>query len=735
MARPRKTVLLFVSWIVVMTVMVPLLLSTTAEAFDVRLLFTRGELNPPKSCKALTKRHNHPGGSGSGSGGSGSGSGGSGSGSGGSGSGGGGSGSGGGGSGSGGGGSGSGGGGSGSGGGGSGGGGGGATGGGGGGGGGGATGGGGGGATGGGGGGATGGGGGGATGGGGGGATGGGGGGATGGGGGGATGGGGGGGGGGSTSTTTTVTTSQGNTVTTIISGTTTSIIINSDVVDNTIVASFSASSYSKVDDCLYATAALVDCSVAFKLKPVPRSGGHSYEEYSSLTDSIVIDLSRIAYVSVDTATSIAVVGGGIRLGTLYLILEKLGFTIPGPFVPTIGISGLISSGGYGLGTRKYGITADLIIGAVIVDVHGNALSVSATENADIFWAIRGGGGGTYGIITQLKIQLQATWADSTVFSYDYDFTSAATVIKTYSEWSATAAGEITSFLGFAGGILQFRGHYIGTVKAATPILGGSGLVTIPNKNPILKACPSLLSRSFFLGDLTCKNNGLLNVGTDPFAPIVGAVAGATVTAGVLPNIAPAPQTPRENAKAKSIFFNAPFTVEQSTSITTLLQSAPAGAKVEFFGLGGILATQVTNLTAYFHRKWTLHVVVTVILNGDATADAQAITWINRWDTEIRIFATTYSYNGYVDADLKNATTSYYGDNEARLKIIKGQVDPTDIFGDSQSIFPQIVTDGAGPCNGTTPPGPPSTASLPNILSSWSALALTLITLVFPIIL
>ena len=93
------------------------------------------------------------------------------------------------------------------------------------------------------------------------------------------------------------------------------------------------------------------------------------------------------------------------------------------------------------------------------------------------------------------------------------------------------------------------------------------------------------------------------------------------------------------------------------------------------------------------------------------------------------------SLQGYVDLDLKNPTAYYYGDNEIPLKISKTKIDPTDVFGDSQSVIPLIVTDGAGSCNGTGPPGYSGTASLPNISNSWSALALALITMVFPIIL
>lgn len=113
------------------------------------------------------------------------------------------------------------------------------------------------------------------------------------------------------------------------------------------------------------------------------------------LNNSLVIDTTHIDYVNVASDANSAQVGAGIRLGALYMALDAHNTTFPGGICPTVGLTGLISSGGFNLQQRTLGISADHVNQATVVLADGSVVTASDTENSDLFWALRGGGGGT----------------------------------------------------------------------------------------------------------------------------------------------------------------------------------------------------------------------------------------------------------------------------------------------------------------------------------------------------
>lgn len=153
------------------------------------------------------------------------------------------------------------------------------------------------------------------------------------------------------------------------------------------------------------------------------RSGGHDYEGISYVsqldpsTPFIVLDMFNLRSVDVDVAGESAWVGSGATVGELYYrIWEKTrahGF--PAGICPTVGVGGHFSGGGYGNMLRKFGLSVDNIIDAKIVDVNGRVLD-RASMGEDLFWAIRGGGGASFGVILAYKIKLVPVPATVTVF-------------------------------------------------------------------------------------------------------------------------------------------------------------------------------------------------------------------------------------------------------------------------------------------------------------------------------
>ncbi len=151
------------------------------------------------------------------------------------------------------------------------------------------------------------------------------------------------------------------------------------------------------------------------------RGGGHCFAGRSS-TDGIVLDLSGLDGISV--AGQVATVGAGARLEQVYAALHAYGRTLPAGCGPTVGITGLTLGGGIGLLGRRYGLTCDRLIGAQVVLADGSVVDCDDDHEPDLFWALRGAGGGQFGVVTSLRFdtvpepmttRIEARWPDIAV--------------------------------------------------------------------------------------------------------------------------------------------------------------------------------------------------------------------------------------------------------------------------------------------------------------------------------
>ncbi|KAK4440266.1 Tetrahydrocannabinolic acid synthase [Sesamum alatum] len=164
----------------------------------------------------------------------------------------------------------------------------------------------------------------------------------------------------------------------------------------------------------------IIYCAKKNHVQVRTRSGGHDFEglSYASKVPFVMIDLINFSEITVDAKHKVAWVGVSATIGQVYYrIAEKsptLGF--PGGACPTIGVGGLFSGGGYGALLRKFGLAADHVIDAKIVDVKGRILD-RESMGEDLFWAIRGGGGVSFGVILSWKIQLVDVPERVTVFA------------------------------------------------------------------------------------------------------------------------------------------------------------------------------------------------------------------------------------------------------------------------------------------------------------------------------
>lgn len=176
------------------------------------------------------------------------------------------------------------------------------------------------------------------------------------------------------------------------------------------------------------------------------RSGGHSSAGFGTNNDGMVIDLSLINKIEIiDEINQIVKIGTGAKWGEVAKKLQEKGLAITSGDTKTVGVGGLILGGGIGWMVRKYGFTIDNLVGATIITADGKILHISEKENADLFWAIRGGGG-NFGIVLSFEVKAQSV---SEVYfgSIMYGIENVSAIAKGWRDYVRTSDELLTTSL------------------------------------------------------------------------------------------------------------------------------------------------------------------------------------------------------------------------------------------------------------------------------------------------
>src|SRR5262245_1270463 len=180
------------------------------------------------------------------------------------------------------------------------------------------------------------------------------------------------------------------------------------------------------------------------RLLTAVRGGGHSVAGASMCDGGLVIDLSLMNSVVVDHKRRIARVQGGATWADVDRETQAFGLATPGGIVSHTGVAGLTLGGGIGWLRNKYGLSCDNLISAEVVTADGSVLTANDKENADLFWALRGGGG-NFGVVTSFEFKLHPVGpAVAAVFSM-YPLRSSRDVMKRWREWVTSAPEDVSS--------------------------------------------------------------------------------------------------------------------------------------------------------------------------------------------------------------------------------------------------------------------------------------------------
>ncbi len=176
------------------------------------------------------------------------------------------------------------------------------------------------------------------------------------------------------------------------------------------------------------------------------RGGGHNIAGKAVCDDGLMIDLSLMKGIKVDPRTRRATVEPGCTLGDFDAAAQKHGLATPLGINSTTGVAGLTLGGGFGWLSRKHGLTVDNLLAAQVVTADGRLLRASGTENADLFWGLRGGGG-NFGIVTRFEFQLHPVGPNVLSGLIVFPFDQAKSVLTQFAQFTATMPDELSVWM------------------------------------------------------------------------------------------------------------------------------------------------------------------------------------------------------------------------------------------------------------------------------------------------
>lgn len=399
------------------------------------------------------------------------------------------------------------------------------------------------------------------------------------------------------------------------------------------------------------------------------RSGGHSYPGWST-SPGLVVDVSAINRVTVDTAAGVARIGAGSRLANVYATLASKGVGIAAGSCPTVGITGLALGGGVGVLTRAWGLTCDAIRSVDIVTADGKLRTATASSDSDLFWALRGGAGGSFGAVTGFTLAVQPAPTVHT-FYLDWSFSHAADVVDAWQRFMPTADRRLTSTCkllcdpGPGTRTALIAGTWIGSATDLDTQLA-SLLSTLPtpatdSRHSHTYADAMLLEAGCSGQDAsTCLAGALSPTKRQPFA------ATSSIVAGSLSHNAIAMAVTQANA---------------ALEVPDLIEGG-----VSFDSLGGAVGDLDDEATAFGHRTAFATVQYTATWQSGTTSAAPFDTYVRGFRKAMGLWLGTGAYVNYADAKITDYQTAYWGAAYPRLQQVKRDVDPSELF-----TFPQAV--------------------------------------------
>ena len=391
------------------------------------------------------------------------------------------------------------------------------------------------------------------------------------------------------------------------------------------------------------------------------RGTGHNVAGTSLCDGGLVIDLSRMKSVRVDHARGTARVEAGATWAEFNHELQVFGLAATGGFVGATGVSGLTLGGGLGWLVRKHGLSLDNLLSLDMVTAEGRVVTASASENVDLFWGVRGGGG-NFGVAT----------------SFEFRVHPAGTVL----------AGMVLHPLSRSASVLRFWREYEGT--APEELTNGALLFHAPAE----LALPDVLHREGVvgLGGVYC---GSVDVGGKVLRPLREFGPPAADIFQPMPYSAAQVMADFLWPAGSYNYWKSSYLTELSNAAIDTIVAHYAEAPslqtivvLEHNG-DGAMSRVAEDATAFGHRRWPYNLLVTSVWRNAADADAN-IAWTRRFWNAMNPFLADAVYVNYLGDEGEERVRAAYGAKYERLVALKNKYDPTNFFRMNQNIRPSV---------------------------------------------
>jgi FAD/FMN-containing dehydrogenase len=366
------------------------------------------------------------------------------------------------------------------------------------------------------------------------------------------------------------------------------------------------------------------------RLPVAARSGGHCFAG-GSTTTGVVIDLGPLDGVSV--ANGVATIGAGARLGAVYDALLRHGATIPAGCGPQVGIAGLTLGGGLGIMGRRHGLTSDSLLAAEVVLADGRRVVCDEHHEDDLFWALRGAGGGHFGVVTSFTFR---TVPPPEATAFDLRFDDAARLIAAWQEWAPDAPDELAASLIVTAGdppVVKVFGAMLGS-RAETEAL--------------LAALGDPLSAELHHGSHREVKRHLAGEGGDE----VG------------------------HPYSRSHFFRERLPADALVEHLNADRRPGETRELDFSPWAGAYCRLPAEATAFPHRDARFLLKLGVALEPGTPLDG----WLDRAWELTRPWATGGAYVNFPDPELTDPATAYWGINQDRVRAVQRRYDPDGVF-------------------------------------------------------
>ena len=389
------------------------------------------------------------------------------------------------------------------------------------------------------------------------------------------------------------------------------------------------------------------------------RGGGHNIAGKALCNGGLLIDLCNMTAVDVDVVNKRANVGPGALLGDVDQATQSHGLATSTGINSTTGIAGLTLGGGFGWLTRKYGMTIDNLVSADVVTANGEKIRASETENADLFWGLRGGGG-NFGIVTSFEFKLHEVGPDVWSGLVVYPFSEAISVLQQYRDFVATAPEELSVWV---------------VARKAPP------LPFLPEE---VHGTEIIALAALYTGDMA--EGERLTQPITQFGTVLGNALSphkfSDFQAAFDPLLAPG---------ARNYWKSHDFEAMNDEMIDVMIEgieNLPSPhCEIFFAHLGGAMKRVDPTATAYagrnaefvmnIHGRWE-----------DPDDDHACISWSRGVFEKMTPHATGSAYVNFMTEEEQERVEDAYGINHARLVELKNKYDPENMFRINQNIKP-----------------------------------------------